>query len=223
MQKLSKTLKVLTVLSAFGGVILSLISAPEDNFSHPWKRLLYFTAQSNIWIGSVFLLLLLLPFKKMQKGAIWRRRLYLFKFVFTVSITMTGLVFCFIIAPFSPVGYKPWVFCNILTHIVTPLLAIADFFIDKRRMRIYPKHIFACLLPPLIYFSIVTALGSFNFDFGRGAPYPYFFMDYRSPIGIFGFGKESPFLGPFYWWLVLAFLTLFLAVFYANGKRRNNR
>jgi hypothetical protein len=48
-------------------------------------------------------------------------------------------------------------------------------------------------------------------------------MDYRSPIGLFGFGKESPFLGSFYWWVLLAFLTLFLAVFYANGKRRNNR
>lgn len=208
----------MTVISAFGGVLLSLISAPEDNFSHPWKRLLYFTAQSNIWIGSVFLLILVLPFTKMKRGAVWQKRLYLLKFIFTVSITMTAIVFCGIIAPFSPQGYRPWVFCNWLTHVVTPLLAVADFFLDKRRITIKTKHLFACLLPPLIYFSVTMVLGSFNFDFGRGEPYPYFFLDYRSPVGVFGFGKQSPFLGSFYWWTAFALLMLLLALFYAKSK-----
>ena len=219
MKTFVKTLKILTILSAFGGVLLSLISAPGDNFSHPWKRLLYFTAQSNIWIGAVFLLILVLPFTKMQKGELWRQRLYLLKFIFTVSITMTGIVFCGVIAPFSPSTYRPWVFCNWLTHVVTPILAIADFFLDKQRITIKTKHLFACLLPPLFYFSVATLLGYFNFDFGRGEPYPYFFLDYRSPIGLFGVGKQSPFIGPVYWWTAFSLVMLLLAFIYAKGKR----
>ncbi len=223
MKTFVKTLKILTVLSAFGGVLLSLISAPDDHFSHPWKRLLYFTAQSNIWIGAVFLLLLVLPFEKMKKGELWLKRLYLLKFIFTVSITMTAIVFCGIIAPFSPADYRPWVFCNWLTHVVTPILAVADFFLDKRKISIKTKHLFACLLPPLFYFSVATILGVFNFDFGRGEPYPYFFLDYRSPVGVFGFGRQSPFFGSFYWFISFALLMLFLAFVYAKSKQVKKR
>ena len=223
MKTFVKTLKLTTVISAFGGVLLSLISAPDDNFSQPWKRLLYFTAQSNIWIGTVFLLILVLPFEKMKKGAVWVKRLYLLKFIFTVSITMTAIVFCGVIAPFSPDNYRPWVFCNWLTHVVTPILAVADFFFDKSRVLIKTKHLFACLLPPLFYFASATLLGYFNFDFGRGEPYPYFFLDYRSPIGLFGIGRQSPFIGPVYWWTAFSLVMLFFAFLYAKAVQRKKR
>jgi hypothetical protein len=56
--RLSITLKILTVISSLGGLIISLTTATFDGYSHWTRRLAYFTAQSNIWIGITFLAVL---------------------------------------------------------------------------------------------------------------------------------------------------------------------
>ena len=206
-------LKIATVVSAFGGVILSLIFASRDGYSHWSKRLLYFTAQSNLWVGVIFLALLL--FHKSE------RKLYLLKYIFTVSITITGIVFCCLLAPFSDESYHPWSFPNLLTHVFTPMLVIIDFFLDGR-YSLRKREVFLATLPPLFYFGFVTVLEGLRADFGRGVGYPYFFFHYRSPAGIFGFSSIRPFfIGSFYWFAILLLLTLGLGWLYArltNGK-----
>ena len=221
----TKTLKILTTISAFAGVMLSVFSAIDDNFTHRYKRLMYFTAQSNLWIGFTFLALLLLPLLKVKNQEKRKEQLYVFKYVFTVSITMTGLVFCAVLAPFAPPDYRPWAFCNVLTHVVTPILAIADFLLDDYKIRLTVRHCLYALLPFLIYFSLASVLGAFGVDFGRGEPYPYFFMDYHSPVGIFGVGRVRPYLGSFYWWTLFSLLALLIAYAYAkiNNKKQEKR
>ena len=208
-------LKIATVFSSLGGVILSLIFAKKDGYFHWGKRLLYFTAQSNLWICFIFLALLLFPK--------YNKQLYLSKYAFTVSITLTGLVFCSLLAPFSDESYHPWTLPNLLTHVFTPLFAIADFFLDKR----YPlsnKAVFVAILPPLFYFIEVLILEILHVDFGRGTEYPYFFFHYRSPAGIFGFSSTSPFfIGSFYWLFTLLIITLGLGFFYAKIKNKKGK
>ena len=218
----NKTLKILTATSAFVGVIVSVFSALDDNFTHRYKRLMYFTAQSNLWIGITFTLVLLFPLFRLKNKEKWERTLYIIKYIFTVSITMTGLVFCAVLAPFAPPDYRAWEFCNVLTHVVTPTLAIADFIVEKKRIRLTARHVFASLLPPFFYFTTASILGAFHFDFGRGEPYPYFFMNYHSPAGVFGFVREQPFIGSFYWWAVFIALMLLIAYAYAkiNARRK---
>lgn len=213
-------LKICTVLSAFGGVLLSLVCAQRDGYSHWGRRLLYFTAQSNLWIGGWFLLLLALKGKLGEKG---ERRLYLWKYAFTVSITVTGLVFCFLLAPFSDESYRPWTVCNLLTHIVTPVLAVVDFFTDGYRLELKKGQVFLPVLPPLCYMIFAGFLGALNTDFGRGVPYPYFFLNYRSPAGVFGFSAEKPFfIGSFYWIVAFALVVLGIAVLYARSRGGRN-
>ena len=171
---LSMLLKYLTVCASLGGVLLSLMNARQDGYSHWGKRLLYFTAQSNIWLGFTFLFILLLPLKK-KNAELWKERLYLLKYIFTVSITITGIVFCALLAPFSDDSYHPWEICNLLTHVFSPLFAIIDFFLDPYHIPLYKKQIFLTLLPPLAYFSLASILGAVHTDFGRGVSYPYFF------------------------------------------------
>lgn len=207
-------LKILVTLSSLGGVILSLITAKRDGYSHWSRRLLYFTAQSNLWLGTTFLLILLLPLKR-KNAEKWKRGLYLLKFVFTVSITVTGVVFCALLAPFADDGYRPWTLPNALTHVVSPALAVADLFTDKTALRTGKKQVFLCLLPPLIYCAFVGVLGAFSVDFGRGENYPYFFLNYRSPAGLFGFSDQRPFfVGAFYWLAVLCLFILAIALVY---------
>lgn len=216
--------KPLTAFCALFGVLFSLFSAQRDGYSHWLKRLLYFTAQSNIWLGITFTALTVLPLFSAEKQARWTPHLYLLKYIFTVSITMTGLVFCGLLAPFSGDDYRPWTTCNVLTHVAAPLFAVVDFFLDEFPFPLGKKEILFSLLPPLCYFSVAGFLGVLGTDFGRGEPYPYFFMNFRSPAGIFGFSDTLPFiLGSAYWLALFGLITYGIALLYARLSRQSTK
>lgn len=212
-------LKFCIVATSLGGVLLALFSAQKDGYSHWARRLLYFTAQSNLWIGFTNLAILfstLTPYKERRI-----KRLYILRFIFTVSITLTGLVFCGLLAPFaSKYGFRTWALPSLLTHTIAPILAVADFFLD-RQFFLKNKHVALCILPPVVYFFIAFILEFFRVDFGRGVPYPYFFMNFHSPVGVFGFSKNPPFImGTFYWFLLFPVLLLLISFLY---KKLYNR
>ena len=219
-EKLSYLLKWATVLSALGGVLLSLVSARSHGYSHWSKRLLYFTAQSNLWIGLTTLAILLLPLCKLKKQEKWKKFLYVGKYAFTVSIAMTCLVFCGFLAPFADESYHVWAFSSFLTHIFSPLFAIADFFTDPYRVPLKNYQAVLALLPPLFYFAPVILMCAFGVDFGRGVAYPYYFLDFRSPLGFFGVSKHLPALGSVYWILLftITMVALSLVFVWLNGK-----
>ena len=221
-KKISLWLKYATVISALGGVTFSLVRAKADGYSHWTKRLLYFTAQSNIWIGLSFLAVLLLPLIKAERREKWRKQAYLFKYTSTVAITITALVFCLLLAPFADPSYRVWALPNVFTHAITPALAIIDFFVDEYRISLKNGKWALAALPPLSYVASTAVLCVLHTDFGRGLEYPYFFMNFYSPAGIFGFSNGFPFfMGSFYWLIIFAGITLFLSWLYArlHGKR----
>ena len=213
------SLKVLTVFCSLGGVIISLVNAKKDGYSHYLKRLLYFTAQSNIWLGVTFLLILFLPFIKACNNERFKNILYLLKYAFTVSITVTALVFCCFLAPFSPSDYKPWTLSGFLTHVFSPLFAIADYFFDNHEIKFKHYYLPFSLLPPLIYLICASVLSILGVDFGRGVNYPYFFLNFFSPVGFFGFSNQKPFvIGSFYYLVILTIIILFLGYIFAKLK-----
>ena len=61
----------------------------------------------------------------MQKpaGTAW----YVIKYIGTVAITLTGVVFAFVLAPTFKQG--AWNLQNTLTHLVVPVAAVLDFFV----------------------------------------------------------------------------------------------
>lgn len=215
---LSTITKILTIGCAFGGVFLAMLTASASGYTHWTRRLLYFTAQSNLWMGITELALLVFLWKKQGAKAHKQREiLYLLKYIFTVSITLTGLVFCGLLAPFCGEEYKPWTAANFLTHVFAPFFAVVDFFVDERQPFISLKQSLYCLIPPLLYSVLASTLCYFNVDFGRGKTYPYFFLNYRSPAGIFGFSNKRPFfMGEFYWLVLLALLVWGIAWLYAR-------
>ena len=221
-KRISYGLKVAILLSALGGVVLSLFYAERDGYSHWSKRLLYFTGLSNIWIGICVLIILIAPFIKALNTDFAKDMLYALRYIFTVSITVTGIVYCFILAPFAEEGeFNPWTLSNVLTHIVAPLLTLVDFFIDEYKLRLTKEHIAFTAIPPLMYFVFSSILNLLGVDFGRGDDYPYFFLNLKSPAGIFGFSDTPPFvIGSFYWILLFLFMvySIALPLALANNK-----
>ena len=223
--RLSVICKSSAVLLALLGIILSLIQAEEHGYSHAGKRLLYFTAQSNIWILLLFALLLILPFcKTYTQNKRLDYVLYSLKFVFTVSITITAFIFCVVLAPGAKeANYDAFSLSSILTHMAVPVLAVVDLFLDPHKITLNKHHLLYTIIPPLLYCVFASILGAFHVDFGRGDTYPYFFLNYKSPAGFFGFSREMPYIiGSFYWILVILGMILGIGALYKHFCQKHS-
>ena len=210
-RKASFCLKILTVALVLFGVLLNFLAAEADGYSHWSKRLLYFTTQSNLWIGLTFLALLFWKDRPRLKYS-----LYLLKYVFTVSITVTCIIFCFVLAPGAGNdNYNAWTPASLIVHVFVPCLSIADFFVDAERIQLQRRCILFTAIPPFLYMIFSSILGFMNVDFGRGDAYPYFFLNYRSPAGFFGFSDQMPYIvGSFYWMLFILLIIFSLGWLY---------
>ncbi len=206
-KRISLCLKVAIGATAIVGVTLALIRARYDGYFHWTRRLAYFTTLSNLWIGLTCLAIVIVQ-TAISNRQRHLRRLYVLRYVFTVSIIVTGAVFCGLLAPFADASYHVWSLNSVLTHVVVPILSVVDFFVDGEGGCFSYRHLFYSLIPPLAYFVVAGAMGACGFDFGRGVNYPYFFMDLKSDVGLFGFSLNPPAMGTVYWILLfLAFMS----------------
>ena len=193
-------LKLIVILAAVSGTLLSAF-AGRNSFMGGSRVFMYFTIQSNIAIAVICAVGGVLLLRGAPAGKAWA----VVKLAGTVSITLTGVVFVVMLAPV--LGDRAWNVQNTLTHVVVPAAAIADFFVAVPGTEIRRKNVLFVVIPPLLY-VVYAGIGYVRgWEFARGRNYPYFFLNWGSPAGAFGFSKELPYLGCAWWLLVLlAFL-----------------
>lgn len=198
---ISLTVKLLIVIFSLTGIYMNLYlpGRPHPN----WSSLLYFTIQSNLWIAIVCLVGAVLMIRNVTPG----RTLSVIKQMFTISITLTGFVYCFILAPtFHGNAFKT---DSILVHVLVPSLSILDFILCSRRYKLYFKDAGWAMLPPLYYFVFASVGYVLNWNFGYGSNYPYFFLNWGSPLGAFGLSSNFPFMGVV-WYVIITLIILYL-------------
>lgn len=203
---ISLVLKCVVILSAVIGTILSYL-AGRNSFMGGRHVFMFFTIQSNIAIAIICAIgaYFLYSGKRISKG--W----YITKFVGTVSITLTGVVFGFVLAP--TLGVDAWNIQNTLTHLIVPVVAVIDFFVMGNVMKIEKRNVLYVVIPPILY-AVYAGIGyALNWQFAEGINYPYFFLNWGSKAGAFGFTGELPFMGSAWW--ILALLVFLIAVGYA--------
>ena len=220
-RRLSLVLKAVVVLSAAIGVSLSAY-AGRKSFMGGSRVFMYFTIQSNIAIAVICAIGLFLFLQKRNVSKVW----HVIKFVGTVSITLTGVVFGFVLAP--TLGANAWNIQNTLTHLVVPVTAVADFFVTVPGAGIRKRNVFYVIIPPLLY-AIYAGIGYVNnWQFSGGYNYPYFFLNWGSPAGAFGFTNDLPFMGTAWWILALLIFLIVIGYVYLIiadlfGKRLEKR
>ncbi len=207
-------LNIIVGLASFTGVILGFINATNEGFNHFSQRLLYFTTLSNIWIGVVCILISIgLILENILKKEVLKNSIYVLKYIFTISITVTGIVFCFLLAPFA--DFNVWTASSILTHVVVPVTAVMSYFVEVPLKPMNKKYVWFSLIPPFVYFIFGIILSAFKVDFGRGQTYPYFFMNFESEVGLFGFKTEGLFeMGCVYWIIIILLFILGISRIY---------
>lgn len=220
---ISCLLKTVVVIAATVGVLKSAFSG-NDTFMGGTHVFMFFTIQSNIAIALICAVGLVKLFGKKKTSYGW----YLLKFVGTVSITLTGMVFCFVLAP--TLGKYAWGLANVLTHVVVPLAAVIDFFVTGVYGNLKKSDVWYVTLPPLAY-ALYAGIGYIaGWEFLEGINYPYFFLNWGSPAGAFGFTRGLPFMGVVWWILALLLFLILVGYLYLiildrlkqnNAKRGN--
>lgn len=201
---ISYVLKAIVFFSACIGVFASAY-AGRNSFMGGSTVFMYFTIQSNIAIAIIMAI---------GAGYLWKNKYsetwHVIKFIGTVAITLTGMVFCFVLAP--TMGGAAWNLQNDLTHVVVPIISVIDFFVTGVSADIKKKNTFLVIIPPILY-AIYAGIGYvMKWEFAPGIHYPYFFLNWGSPLGAFGFGKELPFMGCA-WWILALFVFLIVVGF----------
>lgn len=209
-------IKIIVVICFCVGFTMSYLYGHVNGITN----LLYFTNQSNIWIALfdfiiIFYMMYLLLHKRYEVNHI----VYKIQQVLTVCISITGLVYNLVLVPAfylsnieGPTGYTPFSLAAVLLHIVVPILSVFDFFMFTRHVDFKYKDSLYSLIPTGYYFIFSLIGYLLNWDFGDGRNYPYFFLNYDSPAGIFGFSNTMPyFMGTFYWIILLSGITIGLS------------
>ncbi|SEF66344.1 Pr6Pr family membrane protein [Lachnospira multipara] len=121
-KRISYLLKIIVFVSAVVGTFLSAY-AGRHSFMGGSRVFMYFTIQSNIAVAIISLIGCFKISSKKEISRLWQ----VIKFVGTVAITLTGIVFCFVLAP--TLGQAAWNAQNVLTHVVVPITSVVDFFV----------------------------------------------------------------------------------------------
>ena len=201
----SLVLKSVVIVSAVLGTILSAIAGREA-FMGGGSVFMYFTIQSNLALAVISAV----GFRMLTREKPLPDRWYTVKFVGAVSITLTGMVFCFVLAP-TMGGLDS----REHPHPRRRSDLLSGGFLRHGRLRGIAKSRIPWLtVPPLVYSAYAGIGYALGREFAPGINYPYFFLNWGSPAGAFGFSEELPFMGCVWWILALLVLLLLCGAFY---------
>lgn len=172
------------------GIVLHMLAdnVVETGFMVQHK-LAYYTIQTNVWVSILFAYLVIRTFKQKSKNKEWRivQIHPCIHGAITFYITMTMLGFWTLLAPTTGVPSNRFLLMNtILLHLITPLLAIGDYFFFCKHGNL--KKIDACkwMAYPLGYLFFVIVYSQcikepyYSFQLKNRTidlMYPYPFLD----------------------------------------------
>ncbi len=183
--------------------------------------LTFFTNLSNIFIDVAMLVFIAQDISMLKNGGKtplsngW----YVIKFMATISITLTFLVYLLLLAPTNENGPLYAYFHDgagsFGVHFVTPVLAIIDFLLFDYRMKSNRKHVLFAVIPPLCYVGLVVFLAACGVRWYGNMYAPYNFLNFGAPTGWFGFdikqmSSYSLGIGAFY--MIVVLLLIFLGI-----------
>ena len=172
------------------GILGIVFTAQSSAFMGGASVFFFFTVQSNIFIiAMAFIFLINEIMLLLNKKSFVNQILLHIKYVATVAITITFLVFFTMLAPLMGADYL-LSFNNFSLHAIVPILAIVDFILFDTDIKLTYKNCLLCTIPPICYVIFVYVGSIFKLQYSENLYYPYFFLDYESNGFLFekGFG-----------------------------------
>lgn len=113
----------------------------------------FFTVDSNIFIGIISFIFLLYEIR-LLKGNIKEIpiKLYIFKLMSTVSVSLTLFVVFFYFVPITNFKVLPMIMnSNLFFHLIIPILSIITFVLFEKTDKLKYRYTFFGLIPSFIY------------------------------------------------------------------------
>ena len=189
---LGKTLAKIIIKSTLVivGVLGIIFTARSSAFMGGGSVFFFFTVQSNIFIIAMALLFLINDIRCLiTNKSFANQTLLIIKYVATVAITVTFLVFFTMLAPLMGVDYL-LSFNNFSLHAIVPILAIVDFILFDTNIHLTYRNSLLATIAPISYVIFVYIGAIFKLQYGENLYYPYFFLDFETNGFLFekGFG-----------------------------------
>ena len=221
-EKIIITYRLFFSLLCLTGIYLNIIDKSMP-FMGNGTCLNFYTLQSNIWVLILEIGLIIFTIMK-NRGYIKKEIIYenmmVLKYMVTVAISLTFLVYWSMLAPYLDTNYLTML-SNILVHGIIPILMMIDFFLFDKEIYLRKRAIFLTLIPPLYYliFSLIRAEISPT-RLTAGSRYPYWFID----VDLFGWFGNNNGMGILYWVILMVFLVLGIGAYFyklrwENGKK----
>lgn len=167
-EKLSLIYKIIIVIACGFGIYLNFKAFTVGG------AIIYYTVQSNVMCFIFYLVTVILKLTgKLKKNSIY----YILKGMVTMAITITMVVFQFVITDSGMEAYVGNELASIMAHLVVPLLVMSDYVIFGEKGNLkknYPFIWSATLVFYVIFDFVYVALGG---RFGDGSIYPYLYMN----------------------------------------------
>ena len=196
-----KTIAKILIKAALAivGVLGIVFTALSSAFMGGASVFFFFTVQSNIFIMLMALIFLINEVVVLitNKSFINQTLLHI-KYVATVAITVTFLVFFTMLAPLMGVDYL-LSFNNFSLHAIVPILAIVDFFLFDKDIKLTYKSSLLATISPICYVIFVYIGAIFKLTYSENLYYPYFFLN----IDTNGFLFEKGTMGIIPWIIIL--------------------
>jgi len=157
-----------------------------------------YTVQSNLLVVVGFMVMAFLSTNNVIRSYI--------SFAVLVCISVTGIVYNFILVPFggSPMVLDGW--GNFVTHLLSMVLAYINYLCLEEKKLFTFKHIWAAIVPSFTYWLTFILIGPvINW-------FPYFFMNYQS----IGWDRV------FFWFVIILLFLVGLTiavVLFDKGRR----
>ena len=182
----------IAILSALAvvGILGIIFTALSSAFMGGGSVFFFFTVQSNIFIIAMALIFLANEvIQLINKKSFVNQTLLFIKYVATVAITVTFLVFFTMLAPLMGVDYL-LSFNNFSLHAIVPILAIVDFILFDTDIHLTYSNSLIGTIAPISYVIFVYVGAIFRLQYGENLYYPYFFLDFEKNGFLFekGFG-----------------------------------
>ena len=175
---------------AIVGTLGIIFTAQSSAFMGGGSVFFFFTVQSNIFIIGMSLIFLVNDVMYLvNKKSFVNQTLFMIKYVATVAITVTFIVFFTMLAPLMGMDYL-LSFNNFSLHAIVPILAIIDFILFDTNINLTYKNSLLATIAPISYVVFVYIGAIFKLRYGENLYYPYFFLDFEKNGFFFekGFG-----------------------------------
>ena len=175
---------------AIVGILGIIFTAQSSAFMGGGSVFFFFTVQSNIFIIGMSLIFLVNDVMYLvNKKSFVNQTLLMIKYVATVAITVTFIVFFTMLAPLMGMDYL-LSFNNFSLHAIVPILAIIDFILFDTDIRLTYKSSLLATIAPVSYVIFVYIGAIFKLRYGENLYYPYFFLNFEKNGFFFekGFG-----------------------------------